>query len=81
MKRETGRAIRRAGLILEMLCIVWMIMLRRQMIAADALKGIDAIRLSQIGLAVGFAVWITGTAIMHWPRTDAKPVSQKHDSL
>ena len=65
--------------MIEMICIVWMIMLRRQMIAVELLKGIDAIRVSQIGLALGFATWIGGTAIMYWPRKRVKPAPEQSE--
>ena len=65
--------------MIEMICIVWMIMLRRQMIDVEMLKGINAIRVSQIGLALGFAVWISGTAIMYWPRKQVKSAPEQSE--
>jgi hypothetical protein len=72
MTKETGRGLRRIGLIVEAVCLLGLLSISRQRVdPADAAKLAQVRMLWMVlaaGIAAGFATWAVGTAAIYWPR-------------
>lgn len=80
MKPETGRLLRRLGLMIEMLGLAWLMVVKRGMIAPANLEGTDPVLAAKIALAVGFGIWIVGNFIMYWPRKSPSAPKRKDEA-
>jgi hypothetical protein len=72
MTKETGRSLRKIGLIVETVCLLGLVSISRQKVdPADAAK-LAQIRMFWMvlaaGIAAGFVTWAVGTAAIYWPR-------------
>ena len=81
--RFTGQILRIAGLLIEMLGILAYGLRTRADVPLPSLIRQMSIDTIWILIGIGFATWLLGTILAHWPRPKlraAKP-SPKDDSL
>jgi hypothetical protein len=62
MTPARGQILRRIGLVIEVVCVVALLNPAPVKVEVWRRFGVDPIRPLWIGLAIGFALWITGTA-------------------
>lgn len=59
MRPITGMILRRLGLLIEMVCLLAFVTLPKD---REAFAGVDLRRVLIAGVALGFVLWIVGTA-------------------
>ena len=69
MNLTLAQNLRRIGLAIEALCLLSLLAFP-QKVELKPFMGIDQSRILMVGLALGFAVWLVGTASIYWPRKD-----------
>jgi hypothetical protein len=75
MKPATGQVLRRIGLLVETLCLLTLVSLAREKPQPQVRKfaGIELSQWLMAGLALGFALWIVGTATIYRRRKASEP--------
>jgi hypothetical protein len=68
MSPAQAQTIRRLGLMIETACLFGLMWLWRKKIPLRPVGGVDQLLALKIGLALGFALWLFGTATIYWPK-------------
>jgi hypothetical protein len=68
MKPATAQNIRRLGLAVEAACLLGLLTIARQPIGPRKVLGVDQSQALMTGLALGFTLWLVGTASYYWPK-------------
>ena len=65
MTPAQGQTLRRAGLVLEALCVLGLLALARGKVQIGKGSGLDPSLVMAAGLGLGFVLWAVGTAAIY----------------
>lgn len=63
-----NQILRLVGLMIEVPCVLGLLSLRQGKLGDWSLSAVDLGVLLQIGIGVGFVIWIVGTVMSRWPK-------------